>query len=117
MAGCKVGGATFAVAQAQAADAAQAETWLRAWHAATRSQLAGAPVVESAAKLTRAALAPAALRIDTAVHDADGQAIPTHILWFAQDRAGKVSLYQATVLGDPSSPEALATFFEGLRIP
>jgi len=40
------------------------------------------------------------------------------VLWFAQSQKdGSVALYQATVLGRPSSPEAAKTFFEGLRLP
>jgi hypothetical protein len=31
--------------------------------------------------------------------------------------AGKMALYQATVLGEPSSPDARSIFFEGLRLP
>jgi hypothetical protein len=137
MAGCEAGGATFAVAHARAADPTQAEAWMKAWRTATRAQLAGARIVESAAVLPRAASSPAPVRLDsdgaaaTATQalpganantnaDATGQAppAPAHILWFAQRRGdGGVSLYQATVLGKPASAEALGTFFEGLRIP
>jgi hypothetical protein len=45
-------------------------------------------------------------------------AAPVQVLWFAQSQKdGTVALYQATVLGRPSSPEASRTFFEGLRLP
>ncbi|WP_431274383.1 hypothetical protein ACQ858_20500 [Variovorax ureilyticus] len=112
MAGCKAGDATFAVAHARAATAEQAEVWLRARHAATRSQLAGVPVVESPAVLARAASSPAPVRLDTQGADA------AHVLWFAHRRPdGGASVYQATVSGTPSSTEAVATFFEGFRIP
>ncbi|MBT2326415.1 hypothetical protein J7E62_29300 [Variovorax paradoxus] len=113
MTGCEAGGATFAVAHASAADAAQAESWMRAWRAATRAQLAGAAVAETPSALPRAAASPAPVRLDT---QGDAGA-PAHVLWFAQQRAGKMALYQATVLGKPASPEALASFFEGLRLP
>lgn len=109
--GCEAGGATFAVAHARAADTAQAEAWLAAWHVATRAQLADATVAETAAVVPRAALQPTPLRLD-----ASGRAT-AHLLWFAQGRAGGVSLYQATVLGRPSSADALVTFDEGLRLP
>lgn len=111
--GCEAGGATFAVAHAAASDAAQAEAWMRAWRAATRTQLGSAPVAETPVVLARAADVPAPVRLDTQ----PGASAPTHVLWFAQQRAGKVALYQATVLGKPSSSEALAIFFEGLRLP
>lgn len=109
--GCEAGGATFAVAHARAADAAQAEAWLNAWRAATRAQLADARPTETPATLPRAALQPAPIRLD-----GSGQ-VQAHLLWFAQTRAGGVSLYQATVLGRPSAADAFATFDEGLRLP
>lgn len=116
MAGCEAGGATFAVAHARAADAAQAEAWLGAWHAATRAQLAAMPVVtESPAVVPRAALQPVPLRLEA--RGADGRSPGAQVLWFAQLRAGGVSVYQATVLGTPAQAEAARTFFEGLRLP
>lgn len=115
MAGCEAGGATFAVAHARAADAAQAQAWLDAWRAATRAQLAAMPVTESAAVVPRAALQPAPVRLDA--RGADARSPGTQIRWFAQLRAGGVSIYQATVLGTPAQAEAATTFFEGLRLP
>ena len=109
--GCEAGGATFAVAHARAADAAQAETWLTAWRMATRAQLADAQAAETPAAVPRAAPQPAPVRFD------GGGPVAAHLLWFAQTRAGGVSLYQATVLGRPSSAEAVSTFDEGLRLP
>ena len=114
MAGCHAGGATFAVAHATARSADQAEAWMRAWRAATRSQLGGAEVAEAAAIVPRAAASPAPARLDTVERSAAGAA---HVLWFAQQRADGMALYQATVLGSPSSAEALTTFFEGMRVP
>ncbi len=113
MAGCKTGGATFAVAHARAESAEQADLWLRAWHAAMRSQLADAPVVESPVVLARAASSPAPVRLDT-----QAAATVAHVLWFAHLRPdGSASIYQATVSGSPSSTEAVATFFEGFHLP
>lgn len=114
MAGCEAGGATFAVAHATAGSAAQAESWMRAWRAATRIQLDGAALTETAAVLPRAAASPAVARLDAQGAD---PAKAAHVLWFARQRVDGMALYQATVLGTPSSAEALATFFEGLRIP
>lgn len=109
--GCEAGGAIFAVAHARAANAAEAETWLTAWRTATRSQLADAQAAETPAAVPRAAPQPAPVRFD------GGGPAAAHLLWFAQARVGGVSLYQATVLGRPSSAEAVATFDEGLRLP
>jgi hypothetical protein len=117
MTGCEAGGATFAVAHATAEDAAQADAWMRAWRAATRSQLAGAAIVETPATLPRAARSPAAVRFEVPQQQVAGDPAPAHMLWFAQQRAGKVALYQAIVLGRPASAEASGVFFEGLRLP
>jgi len=118
MAGCKAGGATFAVAHARAESAEQAERWLRAWHVATRSQLADVSVVESPAVLARAATSPAPARLDTQGADTAAGAGGAHVLWLAHQRPdGGASIYQATVSGSPSSTDAVATFFEGFRIP
>lgn len=116
MAGCAAGGATFAVAHAAAADVAQAEAWLRAWRAATRAQLADAQVAESAGAVSRALATPAPWQLETHADTAKA-AISTRVLWFAQRTASGVSLYQATMLGKPSSPEVFTTFLEGLRLP
>ena len=116
MTGCEAGGATFAVAHATAEDAAQADAWMRAWRAATRSQLAGAAIVETPATVPRAAGSPTPMRIEVPQQGAGGPA-SAHMLWFAQQRGGKTALYQATVLGRPASPEAPGVFFEGLRLP
>ncbi len=114
MTGCEAGGATFAIAHATASNAAQAEAWMRAWRAATRAQLAGATVTEVPVVLPRASAMPAPVRLEA--RGVDRGAV-THVVWFAQQRAGRMALYQATVVGQPSQPEALTTFIEGLRLP
>lgn len=116
MTGCEAGGATFAIAHASASGPAQAEAWLNAWRAATRAQLGGAAAAESSAAVQRATATPSPLRLDAP--GAPQGAAPVQILWFAQSQKdGSVALYQATVLGKPSSDEAPKTFFEGLRLP
>ncbi len=113
MTGCEAGGATFAVAHAAATSPAQAEAWRNAWRTATIGQLAGVQPIEALAVLPRASAMPAPVRLE-----AQQGGAPVHVLWFAQSQKdGSVSLYQATVLGRPSSPEATRTFFEGLRLP
>jgi hypothetical protein len=119
MAGCEAGGATFAVAQATAADTAQAQAWMKAWRQQAYAQWAGASVEESPAVVAQAALEPAPLRLDTKAPAArPGDEAPQAALtWFARGgRDGSVVLYQATVLGKPSAPDASETFFAGLRL-
>ncbi|HEX7866983.1 MAG TPA: hypothetical protein VF555_18665 [Variovorax sp.] len=123
MTGCEAGGATFAIAHASAGSPEQAEAWLRAWHAATRGQLGSeAQVTESPASVLRATAVPAPLRLEAKApqpqQQQQGAATPVQVLWFAQSQKdGTVALYQATVLGRPSSDEASKTFFEGLKLP
>ncbi len=120
MTGCEAGGATFAIAHASASSPEQAEAWLRAWRTATRAQLGEAQATESSASLPRATAVPAPLRLEIAAppQGASASAMPLQVLWFAQSQKdGSVALYQATVLGRPSSAEAAQTFFEGLRLP
>lgn len=119
MIGCEAGGATFAVAEAGATDLGQAQAWLAAWHVQARAQWAGARIEEHSAAVPRAAMAPAPLQFEAS---GDGAAKPpgqqVRQLWFAhQQRSGTISLYQATVLGTPSAPDAVQTFFEGMRLP
>lgn len=113
MAGCEAGGATFAVTHIAAADPVQAGRWMRAWQDATRAQWQVAQEQSPAPSVLRAAASPAPA-------GASGQApggVPVRTLWFAQQRGATWSLYQATVLGTPSSAEAVPAFFEGLRLP
>ncbi|MET0541420.1 MAG: hypothetical protein ABWZ88_06655 [Variovorax sp.] len=121
MAGCEAGGATFAVAQARAVDAAQASAWLAAWRANTRAQwqaASGGRVSEAPATVVRAAIAPAPWQIEVSSPGPAGQASEARVRWFAHaQRDGSVAVYQATVLGRPSAADAVATFFEGLRLP
>lgn len=119
MIGCEAGGATFAVAQAGATDAAQAQSWLSAWHNQARAQWTGASIEEHVAVVPRAAAVPAPLQFQASSQpgtQSTGQQVRQ--LWFAhRQRNGTVSLYQATVLGTPSAPDAAQTFFEGMRLP
>jgi len=116
MAGCETGGATFAVAHASAGSPAQAEAWLTAWRAAMRNQLGAVQVNETPAAVQRATATPAPVRLES--QPVQPSAASVQVLWFAQSQKdGSVALYQATVLGRPSTPEAAKTFFEGLRLP
>jgi len=120
MAGCAAGGATFAVAHANAADPPQAEDWMKAWRVQAYAQWAGGRVEESPGQVPHAASLPAPLRLDASRSDAPASdpARTAHLLWFAhRNRDGTVALYQATVLGQPSASEAIDNFFAGLRLP
>ena len=118
MVGCQAGGATFALARTPVADIAQARARLAAWRAATRAQWDGASIEEQSTSLPRAAElpAPVALRVRRAADQ--GRNAQARMLWFVHlAKGGQPAVYQATVLGEPSSAEASATFFEGIRLP
>ena len=118
MAGCQAGGATFALARAPVTDLAQARERLAAWRAATRAQWDGATIDEQAASLPRAIAVPAPMALRA--RDPSGQrgSPQGRMLWFVHaGKSGQMAVYQATVLGEPSSAEASATFFEGIHLP
>jgi len=118
MAGCQAGGATFAIARAAVADAGEARERMAAWRAATREQWSGATFEEEPTTLPRAAVAPGPIALRVRQPAATGENAQARMLWFAHAaKNGKVALYQATVLGEPSSPEAPAAFFEGVHLP
>ncbi len=117
MTGCGAGDATFAIAEADADNAAQAGQWLAAWQAATRAQWLGARLTETAAAVPGAATSPGAVRLEIAGGAAPGRPSQAQLVWFARATgSGRVALFQAMVLGKPSEVEAVSTFFEGLRL-
>ncbi len=118
MIGCQAGGATFALARTSAADIGQARARLAAWRAATRAQWDGATIDEQTASLLRAAEAPAPVALRARGSADKGRNAQGRMLWFVHlAKGGRLGLYQATVLGEPSSAEATATFFEGIHLP
>ncbi|WP_225782513.1 hypothetical protein [Xenophilus sp. Marseille-Q4582] len=115
MAGCMAGGATFAVAQWPGLTAEEAPERLKLWQRATRAQWERAIVQASEAPMAAMAVAPPAQHW---LLLAEGDAAPplARMRWFARaDAQGRVTLYQATVLGEPSAADAAATFFDGLQ--
>lgn len=122
MIGCPAGDATFALAQAEATSAAQALTWLTAWKGSTRAQWPDARLTEVVATIAGADPASSSRLsimhdVDTAGPQAADQALRAEMLWFTRTvDATHVTIYQAMVLGKPSADDAVATFFEGLRL-
>ncbi|RYF32181.1 MAG: hypothetical protein EOO26_12295 [Comamonadaceae bacterium] len=116
VAGCEAGGATFAVAVAEADNPVQAQAWLASWSASVAAQGDGAGKrCLKEASVPRAAPTPTALELDTSC----AAPRPGHpqMLWFAQPLGGKVLLYQATMVDGPAEAEVWRTFIEGLRLP
>lgn len=115
MAGCEAGGATFAVAHWPGVPAQEAPARLQMWQAATRLQWAQASIESAPATMAHAAVVPPAQHWQLS---RAGQATPAHaqMRWFTRaDGKGGVTVYQATVLGQPSAADAASTFFDGLQ--
>lgn len=119
MVGCEAGGAMFTVARLEAPDEATGTAWLDAWKKTTTARAAsGASPVEQPVVVPRAATTPAAWRIGLQQAGADGVAVPLQTMWFARrSSAGALTLYQASVLGQPGDASAADAFFAGLRLP
>lgn len=114
VAGCQAGGATFAVAVAEADDPVQAQAWLASWSAGVQGNGAKKPCLKPA-RVPRALAVPEPLELDSGCAAAPRPGHP-QILWFAQSLRGKVRLYQATMVDGPADPEVWRTFVEGLRL-
>lgn len=115
VAGCQAGGATFAVAVAEADNPVQARAWLASWSAGAQGAGGGKPCLKPA-KVPHAAPLPEALELDAGCAAAPQPGHP-QMLWFAQALGGKVLLYQATMVDGPPEAEVWRTFVEGLRLP
>ena len=122
MTGCAAGDATFAISQAEAASAAQAAAWLTAWKASARTQWPDAQLKEAVVTIVGAEPASSSrFTIVRAAGGVDSKTAPqieaAEILWFLRvTDATHVTVYQAMVLGKPSADDAVATFFEGMRL-
>jgi len=120
MAGCEAGGATFTVAYAVARDATQATAWREAWKTAMATKLQAQQPVEAPVLVRGADAVPAPLRLTAEGSDAAGRKVSAQVWWFAQSASAGapagVTLYQATMLGQPAELVAATTFFEGLQL-
>lgn len=115
MAGCMAGDATFAIAQWPHLSAEEAPARLKLWQAATRAQWDKAIVQTTDTPMPRMSATPVAQH--WLLLPPGEQAAPlARMRWFARaDAQGRVTLYQATVLGQPSAVDAATTFFDGLQ--
>lgn len=114
MAGCMAGDATFAVAAWPGLAADEAPARLQLWQAATRAQWDKAIVQASAVAMPHMSSTPAPQHW-LLLPPGEPARPQARMRWFAHaDAQGRVTLYQATVLGQPSEAGAADTFFGGL---
>ncbi len=107
MLGCDAGDATFAVAVAQLADAAQAATVLAQWQSLTLANMKAGPAQVSPLKIPGAD----AVLVKAQGQRADGTPVSGQAAYFAQGaQVFQVVLYSARI-----APEAADTFFSSLK--
>ena len=107
MLGCDAGDATFAVAVAQLADAAQAAPVLAQWQSLTLANMKAGPAQVAPLKIPGAD----AVLVKALGQRADGTPVSGQAAYFAQGaQVFQVVLYSARI-----SPEAADTFFSSLK--
>ncbi len=107
---CDAGGATFAVAVAEVKDASKVAATLAQWQSATLSNMKAAPTTPGVAfKLT--GLASDAVMVRAMGQRANGQAVSSHAVYFAQGP----QVFQAVMYADKIAPDVADTFFSGLK--
>ncbi|MGH6627006.1 MAG: hypothetical protein ACRECD_10785 [Burkholderiaceae bacterium] len=115
MMGCDTGGATFAVAHAEIADAAQAAEVLAQWRRATLANMHAAASQDAPFMPRGGAVLPPSVRIVASGQRADGSAVTAHAVWFGRPRGSGAQLFHAVVYADKPNPELADTFFSGLQ--
>ena len=112
MLGCDAGGATFAVAVADVADAARAAEVLTQWQGLTLANMkAGTPQVTPLA-LKGAAALPAPVLVKAQGRRADGTAVSGQAAYFAQG----TQVFQVVVYADKLAPDVAETYFASLSL-
>ena len=112
---CKANGLTFALAWADAANAASVPATLSDWQRASLAAIRVDPVLHTdPAHRWSATVAGATLvqGITAQGTDPQGQTVQARTVYFARD----AQVFQAAIYG-PASDEVSATFFDGLKLP
>lgn len=109
---CSAAGVTWALAVADVEDPALVSAALGELLQAAQANIGGVASQAVAAKVPGATPNPASVRAEIAGQLPDGQAVVEHVAVFAH--ATKV--VQVTALGQAVAVEALATFFDSVRV-
>lgn len=113
LAACKAADATWALAYADVADPARVSPALEALRAASRSNLGGTATVLGPMKVEGMTPNPQAERVRVRGKLPAGEAVMLESGFFARG----TRVYQSTVMGKAPDPEAVATFFDSLKLP
>lgn len=114
MLGCDAGGATFAVAVADVADAAQAGAVLARWQALTLANMKAAPGSGQplAFKILGASAGVPVSRVRAQGQRADGSAVSGQAAYFAQG----TQVFQVVMYAPQIAPDVAETFFSSLKL-
>lgn len=110
---CEAAGSTFAVGFFDVPDPMQATASLREIQAVMLANVRGALASSAPAKVIGMTPNLQALRVSGAGQLPDGRAVQVHAAYFARG----LRVYQATLIGARPQPQAVETFFDGLRLP
>lgn len=109
---CAIDGVSYAVVHARVADPLQVGPALQALRESAAANLGATPVDEAPFRVTGMTPQAQALRFAAAGRAADGRAVQEQAGVFAHG----LSVYQATVVGPRLDPQAIETFFSGLKL-
>lgn len=109
---CRAGNATWALAFADMTDPAKVTQALQDLRSANAGNLKGTPTVIGEMRLAGMSPNPQAQRVRVQGSLPAGEAVVLESGFFARG----TRVYQATVMGQAIDAEALATFFDGLKL-
>jgi hypothetical protein len=110
---CAAGGATYAVSFVDVAEPAGVAAALADLRAVATTNLRAAAAVPVDARVRGMTPHPMAARLMLAGHRPDGTEVQQHAVFFSKG----LRVYQASVVGEKPSDDAVDTFFDGLRLP
>ena len=110
---CGAGDATYAVSFFDVADPAQVSAAMAEWRATAIRNVQGAAPLQQPWQIKGMTPNAESTRLSVAGQLPDGAAVREHALFFARG----LRVYSATVLGANPPPQAVDTFFSGLKFP
>ena len=110
---CEAAGSTFAVGFFDVPDPTQVAVSLREIRATMLANVRGASPISGPAKVIGMTPNLQALRVSGAGQLPDGRAVQVDAAFFTRG----LRVYQATLIGTRPQPQAIETFFDGLRLP
>ena len=110
---CSAGNATYAVSLFDVADPGQVSAAMAEWRAIAVRNVQGTAPQQQPWQIKGMTPNAETMRLSVAGHLPDGAAVREHAVFFAHG----LRVYSATVLGANPPPQAVDTFFSGLKLP